>query len=98
MQLYVCKIYLPFSFLQKYFDVTTEEVFERLLNSIIPFNPRFYGLLQNNPDLYGPFWIYTTLIFVLAASGSFSIYLKGEKDDGLFQLFVPVAATIVNIL
>jgi hypothetical protein len=84
--------------LQVYFDVTTEEVIERLWNSVIPFNPKFYLLLQKNPDLYGPFWIYTTLIFVLASAGSFSIFLKGQKDDGFFQQFVPLAATIVILL
>ena len=27
-------------------------------------------MIQENPDIYGPIWIYTTLIFVIAAAGS----------------------------
>ncbi len=70
---------------------------DRLISSMIPFNAKFYDLLNNNPDLYGPFWIYTTLIFVLAASGSFSKYLKGMNYDEYFSEFVPLAATLVRI-
>lgn len=92
------KIFLiKFSFLQVYFDVTTDEVKERLINSMIPFNPKFYDISQKSPDLYGPFWIYTTLIFVIAASGSLTKYLTGRSnDEEFFQEFVPLAATIVN--
>ena len=43
-----------------YFEVTTEQVIERIKESIYPFNknPLF---LDANIDLYGPLWIYFTL-------------------------------------
>ena len=83
------------SFLQVYFDVTTDEIKERLINSLIPFNPKFYDLCCKTPDLYGPFWIFTTLIFIMAASGSFTKYLTGNSTEDFFQEFVPTAASIV---
>jgi len=82
-------------FLQVYFNITTDELFERLYNSIIPLNSKFYDISQKNPDLYGPFWIYTTLIFVIAASGSLTKQLNGVSSDQFFQEFVPLAASLV---
>lgn len=83
------------NFLKPYFDITTDELKERLFNSLIPFNPKFYDISQKNPDLYGPFWIYTTLIFVIAASGSLTKQLNGNSADQFFQEFVPLAASLV---
>lgn len=85
-------------FLKVYFDITTNQLYERLYNSLIPFNPRFYDISQKNPDLYGPFWIYTTLIFVIAASGSLTKQLNGISSDQFFQQFVPFAASLVRII
>jgi len=82
-------------FLKPYFDITTDELKERLIHSLIPFNPKFYDISQKNPDLYGPFWIYTTLIFVIAASGSLTKQLNGDSSDQFFQEFVPLAASLV---
>ena len=63
---------------------------------MIPFNAKFYDISNNNPDLYGPFWIYTTLIFILAASGSFSKHLKGEDYEEFFSEFIGIAASLVS--
>jgi hypothetical protein len=84
-----------YRFLQVYFDVTTDEVKERLINSLIPFNPKFYDVLQKSPDLYGPIWIYTTLIFVISASGSLTNWFIGNYKEDYFQQHVPIAATTV---
>ena len=89
---------LNVDFLQIYFDITTDELFERLYNSVIPLNSKFYDISQKNPDLYGPFWIYTTLIFVIAASGSLTKQLNGVSSDQFFQQFVPFAASLVKII
>jgi hypothetical protein len=84
-----------YRFLQVYFDVTTDEVRDRIMNSLIPFNPKFHDISHKNPDLYGPFWIYTTLIFIIAAAGSFTKYLENDTSQDYFQVFVPKAASIV---
>ena len=36
--------------------------------------------LQDKPDLYGPFWVTTTLIFVTAVAGNFADYLQAPND------------------
>jgi hypothetical protein len=87
-----------YRFLKKYFNVTTADVRSRLLHSLIPFNPKFYDISEQTPDLYGPFWIYTTLIFILAAAGSLAGYLQDATSQNFFQEFVPIATGIVRIL
>lgn len=65
-------------FWQDYFDVTQSDVFSRLLMSLNPFKGSLSAILKDKPDLYGPFWIYTTLIFLLSATGNFSSYLSNK--------------------
>lgn len=84
-----------FSFLKQYFNVTTADVRSRLIHSLIPFNPKFYDISEKSPDLYGPFWIYTTLVFIIAAAGSLSRYIQKQSTTNFFQEFVPIAAAIV---
>ena len=83
------------SYLQPYFNVTTNQVLLRLFFSIIPFNLKFYDISTENPDLYGPFWIYTCSIFILSASGSLSRIFQGSKVTSFFETFVPVAAAVI---
>ncbi|KMZ56484.1 Yip1-domain-containing protein [Zostera marina] len=58
-----------------YFDVDTQDVLERIKDSLFPFKGSFNEKTSEHPDLYGPFWICTTLIFVAAAIGTFVTYL-----------------------
>jgi hypothetical protein len=39
----------------------------------------FLDVLEGNPDLYGPFWIATTVVFILFLGGTISKYLAMEK-------------------
>jgi len=65
------------------FDVHQSVVFWRLLKSILFCGPAFYGpdphIRHNVPDLYGPFWITTTLILVMGFIGSIQ-QNKGSLD------------------
>ncbi|XP_021281741.1 protein YIPF1 homolog [Herrania umbratica] len=58
-----------------YFDVDTSDVLDRLKESLFPFRGTFTEKTATNPDLYGPFWICTTLIFVAASIGTFVTYI-----------------------
>ncbi|KAK7277921.1 hypothetical protein RJT34_22940 [Clitoria ternatea] len=58
-----------------YFDIDTAEVLDRIKDSLYPFSGSFNEKTANNPDLYGPFWICTTLIFVAASIGTFVTYI-----------------------
>lgn len=94
------------SFYAQFFDVDTSEVLRRCSSSLYPRTP-FLDILDGNPDLYGPFWIATTLVFILFVTATISQYLS-EKDVAHFEynftllsgaagliygytLFVPVA-------
>ncbi|RAL39423.1 hypothetical protein DM860_002956 [Cuscuta australis] len=64
-----------------YFDVDTSDVLERIKDSLIPFGGAFTEKTSSSPDLYGPFWICTTLIFVAAAIGTFVTYLAHKIQN-----------------
>ena len=55
---------------QQYFDVDTEQVLSRIKASMWPLQDDFLHRIKNRADLYGPLWISTTLIFVLAMAGN----------------------------
>ncbi|XP_070163665.1 protein YIPF1 [Polyergus mexicanus] len=63
---------------QKFFNVNTNDVLERLKRSMIPHGSNNYLIthIRPNPDLYGPFWICVTLVFSIAISGNMVNYLQ----------------------
>lgn len=69
-------------FYQKYFDVNTDEVVNRVIWSMLPTpNVNFLQhFVQNKPDLYGPFWICVTLVFAIGISGNISDYFQSPAD------------------
>ncbi|XP_022747388.1 protein YIPF1 homolog [Durio zibethinus] len=71
-----------------YFDVDTVDVLDRLKESLFPFRGTFTEKTSTNPDLYGPFWICTTLIFVAASIGTFVTYIahKLEKKEWNYDI------------
>lgn len=64
-----------------YFDVTTYRVMYRLSRSMLPIGtvPFFE---ENKPDLYGPFWVTTTLAILVAMTGNFASYLEFDTSQG----------------
>lgn len=68
---------------QKYFDVRTDEVIERIISSVIPQKVSrnyFDERIRGKPDLYGPIWISITLIFTIAVSGNIANYLQNMNN------------------
>ncbi|XP_065594720.1 protein YIPF1 [Cyrtonyx montezumae] len=63
-----------FEYYQTFFDVDTYQVLDRIKGSVFPVPGRNFVRLyvRSNPDLYGPFWICTTLVFAIAISGNLS--------------------------
>lgn len=84
-----------FSSIKQYFDVTQDIIIQRLIYSLIPFNPYINDILNTKPDLYGPLWIFTTLVFIIAASGEISSYLYGNISIAYFEQFVPLSALLI---
>ncbi|XP_028780877.1 protein YIPF1 homolog [Neltuma alba] len=71
-----------------YFDVDTVDVLERIKDSLFPFRGTFNEKTASSPDLYGPFWICTTLIFVAASIGTFVTYVahKLKKEQWNYDI------------
>eukprot|EP01024_Parvocaulis_polyphysoides_P011376 TRINITY_DN13989_c0_g1_i1.p1 TRINITY_DN13989_c0_g1~~TRINITY_DN13989_c0_g1_i1.p1 ORF type:complete len:333 (-),score=35.98 TRINITY_DN13989_c0_g1_i1:249-1247(-) len=78
----------------QFFDVDTNDVLYRALHSLYgPLKPDFYDNTKEKPDLYGPFWITTTVIFLTAVASSISLALQNKDDqtkDELHSLFVAI--------
>ncbi|KAE8653370.1 hypothetical protein Csa_007360 [Cucumis sativus] len=66
---------------KQYFDVDTSDVLERIKDSLFPFRGTFNERTADTPDLYGPFWICTTLIFVAASIGTFVTYVAHKLHN-----------------
>lgn len=64
-----------------YFDVDTSDVLERIKESLFPWKGSFTEMIANSPDLYGPFWICTTLIFIAASMGTFVTYMAHKLQS-----------------
>ena len=93
-QTIIDKLLCVFGFIRPYFQVTFNDIKTRIIQSFIPLNNLFFNTANDKPDLYGPFWIYTTLIYVMAAGGALSYYFTDNKNN-YFQSFVPVAGSIL---
>jgi hypothetical protein len=65
------------SFYAQFFDVDTSEVLRRCRIALYP-RSNFLDILDGNPDLYGPFWIATTVSFILFITGTISQYLASQ--------------------
>jgi len=60
------------SYWQAYFEVNQFEIKDRLIASMNPVAPVFSETIGEKPDLYGPFWIGSFLIFLLTVTGNFT--------------------------
>lgn len=63
------------SFYAQFFDVDTSAVLSRCWAALFP-RANFLDVLEGNPDLYGPFWIATTVVLILFLGGTISQYLS----------------------
>ncbi|MEW5299118.1 MAG: hypothetical protein WDW36_002164 [Sanguina aurantia] len=65
-----------------YFNLDTKDAVWRATSSLFgPFRPTFMADTMARPDLYGPFWIATTLVFVTAVAGNFASYIAPPSSS-----------------
>ena len=85
------------NFIGKYFDVEMSDILLKLKGAIIPFNKSFHEVAESKPDLYGPFWIYTTIIFLITVAGNISGYLHTQQGEQFHYnySFIPYAALFI---
>ncbi|GMT13453.1 hypothetical protein PFISCL1PPCAC_4750, partial [Pristionchus fissidentatus] len=77
------KNFFSFSFYQQYFDVDTDQVTKRLVNSVIPTHKNFITeFVQPIPDLYGPFWVCCTLVFSIGIFSNIAQYIENKGEAG----------------
>lgn len=67
------------SFYAQFFDVDTSSVLSRCWAALFP-RANFLDVLEGNPDLYGPFWIATTVVFILFLGGTISQFLAEHHE------------------
>ena len=92
---WIDKFFCCFTIFKKYFQITSQDFLLRLLYSLIPFNNKFQNLVKDRPDLYGPIWIYSSLIIIISSTGSLTRTLQGNNNKNFFQEFVPIAAVVI---
>lgn len=71
-------------FYAQYFDIDTKDLFARMWAAIYP-RTMFFDVLDGNPDLYGPFWILTTVIVVLFVSSTVAGYVASHASGAAYQ-------------
>lgn len=67
--------------------------------SAVTLRPSFKQVIKDKPDLYGPFWIATTLIVIIIASASLITFLSSTEQKTVNYEFtqIPVATSLVLI-
>ncbi|KAI8816011.1 uncharacterized protein EV422DRAFT_501810, partial [Fimicolochytrium jonesii] len=83
----------------QYFNVDTNDVLQRMLGTLLP-NISFTDLIGTNPDLYGPFWIATTVIFSIFIASSVAGSLNALLRNGTYtpdMTILSVAVTTVYV-
>lgn len=74
-------------FYEQFFHVSQGDVLERIKLAFIPIKTEFIEQLNDNPDFYGPFWLLTTIIFLVSSTGNLSRYFYNwTKDAYIFKL------------
>lgn len=54
----------------------------RLIASVLPFkSPLLFESIASNPDLYGPFWVAATLVFVIGAAANWNSWIKTPTEN-----------------
>ena len=92
--------FLSIEYYRPYFDVDTAIVLGRIKAGASPWKSEdlFASTQDAQPDLYGPFWIATTLIFFIAGESNLNAYLASAsgKWEPNFTL-LSLAATVVYV-
>lgn len=82
------------NFYAQFFDVDTSAVLQRCWAALFP-RANFLDVLEGNPDLYGPFWIATTVVFILFLGGTISKYLATTGTEPFVYDFKLLSGTSI---
>jgi hypothetical protein len=89
-----CCTFISVDSLQEHFDVSSDEVKQRLVAAAMPFKVDS-ETFRSKPDMWGPFWISTTAILFLSGSANFSKIVElGDEARTDYSLAGSVASLI----
>ena len=70
---------LSAAYYQQFFGADTDDVLRRARHALLtPWHGGFQSVYDDTPDLYGPFWVCATLVFVIAMEDNTRSYLSGD--------------------
>ncbi|EMR10562.1 hypothetical protein PNEG_01268 [Pneumocystis murina B123] len=67
-------------FYSRFFNINTDQVVQRSIYALFPVNS-FIDLIHESSDFYGPFWIITTVIFMIFFSSTMSERIKAHLSN-----------------
>eukprot|EP00123_Amoebidium_parasiticum_P017075 comp23702_c0_seq1/m.40723 comp23702_c0_seq1/g.40723 ORF comp23702_c0_seq1/g.40723 comp23702_c0_seq1/m.40723 type:complete len:262 (-) comp23702_c0_seq1:480-1265(-) len=76
-------------------DVDTQDVTRRIAMGMLPTRGSLLDTVASNPDLYGPYWVTTTLIFTIGMMGNLATYIVHEGQWVYDFTKVTFAATLM---
>jgi len=78
---------LSMKYYQPFFDVDTKDITERIQASMFycKANSSFISSVAEKPDLYGPFWITTSLVFTAAVCSHMSSWLQSWMNASAWE-------------
>ena len=91
---------LSIAYYRPFFDVDTDEVLGRVRAALLFCHSEpFLRVLRNKPDAYGPWWIATTLIFLISVTSHFKALLSlGDDYEYDFAAVTFSAAAVYTYL
>ena len=69
------------NYYKAYFDITTDVLFTRMFRAVNPVSPALFSD-DSTPDLYGPFWIASTLCLLVAVCSNLALYIQHTTETG----------------
>lgn len=79
------------AFYRPYFDVDTADILLRVRKALLPTRAVFLEGDDGRPDLYGPFWLCTTLVFVMAVCGNLGSFMSTVEPESWDYSFAKLA-------
>jgi hypothetical protein len=60
---------------RRYFNLTSQDVWKHLVSAATPSTHNFFDLLES-PDLYGPLWVTSSVVFLTFALGNLTNWIR----------------------
>ena len=92
----ICGIF-KMKYYRQYFQATTEEVIKKLFWAIFFISDKFNSVSPEKTDLYGPMWIYCTMVLSLTVSQNlYALWTRPEGSHFVYTIgYVPNAFAVV---